>query len=240
MRILGSYVWMMVLDGKAFYKSESGDTLPLNLGDCILFGPDERHAYGSADGKTWEQIYIVFSGPIFDALWQSPTFRHWLPAWHIEPTELWLRQLEELLSAQRTDSPEDNLQTLTRFANILVKMSIQQRSGLDNRLAWLDTSRTLLGEPRQGRWLGAHEVARTVGKSYESFRKQFREAVGRSPQQFQQQRRIEWASAAIYRGNNTFKEIAEWSGFCDVYHFSHTFRKVTGMTPSQYREKVRG
>jgi AraC-like DNA-binding protein len=76
--------------------------------------------------------------------------------------------------------------------------------------------------------------------SYENFRKKFSQHVGESPGHFQKRRRIEHACAAIYQGTHSFKALADELGFCDVFHFSKTFRQVVGETPKEFRAKAQG
>lgn len=241
MRLLGSFVWVLVLDGKAFCASESLPRQGLQRGDTLLFGPDQRHAYGSDDGRAWDQIYVVFQGPAFSLLARSAAFAQNLPLWHLEPVDAWQRRVEDILIGPGGDSPAANLRTVAGFAALLAEMAAHHASASkDHRDTWLEESKRLLGQPHPKGWLTAGEVARLLGLSYESFRKRFRDAVGQSPLQFQQQRRIELACAAIYRGTDSFKEIAEGLGFCDTYHFSRTFGRVMKMPPSVYRQRVRG
>lgn len=241
MRLLGNYVMVLVLGGNAFYQFPDEPLQPLRRGDALLFAPDQRHAYGSMDKQPWDQVYVVFDGPIFDLLYASRSFTSHLPRWHLEPPDHWLRRLQTLLSAHRQDTPESNLRTLSGFANLLAEMAAHKAEAQsESESQWLDKSRLLLGEPQEGIWLSAHQVAEMTGKSYESFRKLFRDKTGQSPQRFQQQRRIELACASIYRGTHSFKTVAEESGFCDVYHFSRTFTRIMGMPPSEYRRKVQG
>jgi AraC-like DNA-binding protein len=98
----------------------------------------------------------------------------------------------------------------------------------------------MLGERGEGGWSAPQAVAAEVGLSYENFRKRFVQLMGESPGRYQKRRRIEWACAAIYHGDSSFKEIADLLGFCDVFHFSKAFKQVTGYTPSEYRQRVRG
>ncbi len=241
MRLLGSYVWVLVLGGNAFCLHHGHPRQALQRGDALLFSPQQRHAYGSADGRAWDQIYVVFQGPIFDLLTRGDTFTQHLPLWHLQPVDLWQRRIEAVFAADHVDSAAGNLQTVARFAQLLVEMASHHAGARnDHQDAWLEETKRLLAEPQKGRWMTAQEVARLTGLSYESLRKRFREAVGLSPLQFQQQRRIELACAAIYRGNDSFKEIAEGLGFCDIYHFSRTFTRIMKVPPSIYRRQVRG
>jgi AraC-like DNA-binding protein len=108
------------------------------------------------------------------------------------------------------------------------------------RELWLEQSLQLLGHRGADGWLTPQHVAKTVGLSYENFRKRFVQLSGESPGQYQRRRRIESACAAIYHGEHSMKEIASGLGFCDVFHFSKAFKQVVGTTPSEYRRRVSG
>ena len=241
MRILGKYAMILVLSGNVFYTDENIHRRDLGPGNAILVKPDQAHAYGSRDGQPWEQIYILFEGPQFELLLHSTEFIAHLPVWHLESPDLWQRRLKELFQPGKPELAPTALQVVSRFANLLVEMAAADaRSRQNPSEAWLEDSLRLLGEPWQDRWLSARDVAGKVGLSYETFRKSFAGKTGISPGKFQQQRRIDLACTAIYGGSENFKELAERLGFCDVYHFSKAFRKITGTPPSVYRRTVRG
>ena len=51
--------------------------------------------------------------------------------------------------------------------------------------------------------------------------------------------KIERAKELIAEGKMNFTEIADHLGFCSIHYFSKTFKKLTGITPSEY-EKGKG
>ncbi len=241
MRVLGRNALILMLSGRGRYEDAEGVQSELRPGDAILVQPDRPHAYGSLGGTEWGQVYVVFSGPQFDLLQQSQAYTAHQPLWHLEPVDFWERRLREILQPASTHGPEKALLTVGRFAQLLIEMAASEAAARTRPSdAWLEKSLNLLGEPDQGVWLTPQEVARKVGLSYEVFRKRFAEHTGTAPGKFQKQRRIDLACAFIYQGQDNFKELAEGLGFCDVYHFSKVFRRLTGSPPSDYRRSVRG
>ena len=58
------------------------------------------------------------------------------------------------------------------------------------------------------------------------------------PSAYLRQRRIGRAAAAIAAGAGSLSSIAFQSGFADQSHLTHVFRRLTGMTPGQYRPVI--
>ena len=48
--------------------------------------------------------------------------------------------------------------------------------------------------------------------------------------------RIEHSIDLLKNSNFSIKEISEKSGFSNQYYFSSCFKKITGITPSQFRD----
>jgi AraC-like DNA-binding protein len=74
-------------------------------------------------------------------------------------------------------------------------------------------------------------------KSYMSevyFRKLFKEEFGVSPQRYIIDLRIQYAAGLISTGYYSLKEIAYMSGYNDYKYFSVEFKKIMGVSPSEY------
>ncbi len=79
------------------------------------------------------------------------------------------------------------------------------------------------------------DIAKQCGVSECYFRRLFMEYSGQSPMDFRQHYRIEKAKQLLLSDEGlTISEIAEELNFSDVYHFSKTFKKYSGMSPSQF------
>lgn len=67
------------------------------------------------------------------------------------------------------------------------------------------------------------------------FRRYYRQSIG----EYVRQLRIEFACREITESGTPFLEIAAAAGFADQGHFARTFKRITGLTPSQYRANFR-
>ncbi len=64
----------------------------------------------------------------------------------------------------------------------------------------------------------------------------FKQYVGQTISDYITDIRINRASEMLRYSNESVSEIAEKTGFCDIYYFSRTFKKIKGMSPLQFRK----
>ena len=79
-----------------------------------------------------------------------------------------------------------------------------------------------------------NEIAEICGVSEGYFRKLFKEYSGENPIDFRQKHRIEKAKQLLLLDTHSIGEIADELHFSDIYHFSKTFKKITGISPQKY------
>jgi AraC-like DNA-binding protein len=79
-----------------------------------------------------------------------------------------------------------------------------------------------------------NEIAKICGVSEGHFRKLFREYSGENPIEYRQKHRIEKAKKLLLLDTHSIGEIAEELNFSDIYHFSKTFKNITGLSPQKY------
>src|SRR2546425_8839080 len=70
------------------------------------------------------------------------------------------------------------------------------------------------------------------------FARLFKRSTGVPPHRFLVRRRIDAARALLAAQTAPIAEIAQLVGFRTPSHFTTTFRRVTGMTPSAYRSEA--
>ena len=85
--------------------------------------------------------------------------------------------------------------------------------------------------------LSVPEIAEYAHLSESHFRRSFKETFNISPIRYINMQRINRAKDLIRYSADTFSEIAEKLGFSSIYHFSHSFKKEVGYSPSEYRKR---
>ncbi len=86
--------------------------------------------------------------------------------------------------------------------------------------------------------LSVVDMARHVAKSSSYFNSHFREVTGYSPYQYLLQYRLERASHLLCTTVWSVDRIGSAVGFQYPHHFSVTFKRVYGMTPTSFRKQA--
>ena len=80
------------------------------------------------------------------------------------------------------------------------------------------------------------EIATSFSMSYNTFRKQFYENFGISPQRYRMKARCEQACQLLSMGISCSR-VADMLSYPDLYTFSHQFSLITGQTPKEYKRE---
>jgi AraC-like DNA-binding protein len=83
------------------------------------------------------------------------------------------------------------------------------------------------------------ELAQLSGMSESHFSRQFKAALGTSPIDWLRRERIHQAKRRLIESDDPVKEIARQVGYHDQFFFSKDFKKMTKLTPTQFREQER-
>ena len=70
-----------------------------------------------------------------------------------------------------------------------------------------------------------------------NFDRRFIKATGNTPLEYSQRVKIESAKKALETTRKTVNEVMYEVGYSDVKAFREVFRKITGMSPLEYRNK---
>lgn len=238
LRILGAYAVVYVLNGQCRYVHPDGRCQDFVSGDFFWVFPDLPHRYGPAPGKSYDEFYIKFDGPVFD-LWREGGVldpQHF--AYHLQPVEYWLGRFRAMVQAWPAASPF-SIQPICQLQAILAEIiESHGRSPVEKEnVAWLQQAYELLAASDSTAMLEMESIADRLGMSYANFRKKFTSLARMSPGRYHTLLVMRRACRYLQEQPISSKEIAHLLGFCDQCHFSRRFKKVIGVTPSEYRDR---
>ena len=81
------------------------------------------------------------------------------------------------------------------------------------------------------------DAARRAGLEQKTFLRRFVQATGMRPREYQQRLRISRARELLEFSRKSVDSIALNAGYEDVGGFRRVFRKIIGLTPSDYRRR---
>jgi len=94
----------------------------------------------------------------------------------------------------------------------------------------------LMLQHEMSRPLTASKLSQELNISRSYFSQCFKDMMGQTFNEYSRSIRIEKSKEYLLNTNNTILWIAEQTGYADEKYFSRTFRQLTGMLPSEYRQ----
>jgi AraC family transcriptional regulator len=87
------------------------------------------------------------------------------------------------------------------------------------------------------RGFSVRELAASIGVGPAVLGAKLQGSVGQSPWRFVQGHRIRHAQQVLRGSQTPLAEVAAQLGYADQSHFTHSFRRATGLTPKAYRSE---
>ncbi len=211
-------------------------------GDAILFPPETPHLYGhSSEAGLWVHHWLYF--------FPREHWREWM-RWPSTPpgilrvelsgeTLVKVRSLfEEAIAFAKSGLPRRQELAMNRLEEMLILCDEAKPGGaesLDSRVE--EALRRMEANPA-----GRHSLASLAKGSSLSpsrFSHLFKEKAGRTPMASLEELRIGRAKELLFISAKSLPEIAEECGFRNQFYFSRVFKKLSGMPPGEFRERLR-
>lgn len=152
---------------------------------------------------------------------------------NLQNPESYLAQFEQLKKTFLL--PHGKLRSFEQFYGILGRLAVEneaQHGLLAPAMAYLEDH---IHDPN----LSNAALASQLGYSEVYFRKLFTQVYGCSPHSYILELRIRQAKQLLSDGILSVGAIAEQCGFSSVYHFSRSFKRMVGLSPTEYSRQNR-
>lgn len=233
-RTLDCYAFVYVIRGSGWFSDELGTEADLVPGSGFLLFPGVEHSYYPWEGETWDELYFLFEGAVFDMWCERGLLDPYRPLTQLDPIELWSPRITNVWS--RFSHPLDQVCRVQQFF-VECGFAPGARTVDDQEFQWLEKARAVLGLVERTAE-GIEEAARQMGMSAQTFRKRFSSLQGCPPARFQTLEIMEQAARRLHTESITIKELADDLDFCDEFHFSRRFKELIGVSPSAYRARL--
>ena len=240
-RILNEYQLLYITKGKGTFTSKSAGVHQVSEGQMILLFPGEWHTYRPDKSTGWNEYWIGFNGKIIDDWAKNEFFKKENPIFNIGLNEEVISMYKRAISI--AEAQEANYQqALSGIASYLTSMALYLSRNMDfsksDIAKQINIAKVAIHEDITT--ITPEKLAELVCMSYSKFRKIFKEYTGFAPSQYIQEVRINMAKEALTNSSKSIKEIALELGYENKDYFFTVFKKVTGMTPANYRKHTQG
>ncbi len=233
-----------VLRGRGTYREDNGRTHTLAPGTLFQRLPGRRHSTILDPASDYAELFLVVD---------PATAQQLLALGLIAETEVLsvgenTGAVEAFCSLRRElQRPESELTTRAALARVIdfldALYDLARRA--ESRDPWHSLIRQAcaLLERDLDQRLDIAEVAHSLGASYPTFRRRFREAMGIAPGAYRVRRRLEQARYLLL--DRSVQQVAAELGYSDPFTFSAQFKTHFGLSPQRFqarqpRTEVRG
>lgn len=233
-----------VVEGRG-YLNVNGENYAATAGDVYILRKKTTHTYWSDARSPWVKIFFNIRGSlaekILDEYQLGGAGKVVLEADGLEQD---FRDMLAYLSDNTIPQTERFDRATMDFLNIIIKLTNLQRiAGVrkDDLMSVENEMNTLIEyitmNPK--RIVSNQELADVIFRSKDYIIKRFFANFGVTPYDYQIQQKIFSAKNMLANMNLSVKEIADSLGYDDQHYFSFMFKKRCGMSPTQYRKKIR-
>ena len=126
--------------------------------------------------------------------------------------------------------------TIEKAFSLILNLLLPYSAGDRKYLRQMETAAHIL-ETDFGEKCSIPALARSLKMSHTSFRRIFFRFYKMSPMEYRIRRKIEKIQLLLSSQDLRMKEVADRFGYADVYTFSHQFKKITGISPADFRKQ---
>lgn len=231
--------WAIVLitGGAGHYRVDGGESQRVTAGSWFCLYPGAQFDYGPDPGGSWDEYYFTAEGERVEE-W----LRDWLfPAGrvhHLLINEVLLQRMENLLRLVESGAPDN----LDRAAIQLEQLAYEIAAGDEGREADRREhfAQTVI-EDIQSRLHLPPTVSDTAARhhvSVSTLRRIVYEYTGYPFNEFVHRLRTAEAGHILLNTDLSVKEVGERLGYRDMFYFSRVFKRITGVSPREYRSRV--
>lgn len=233
------YGALLVLSGEGVHIDNEGKEYRLYPGCFVQRIPGKLHStLVNPDGQ-WVEFFICFGRGIYESLLKINILEYKQDVLTPGVNLALLNTFDNFMNTLKS-TPDDQLPLALAEAQriIFTIYHMQHLNNSSNEDRELIHQACTIINRESGEIPSIQEICKKLGIGYEKFRKLFKEVVGIAPGEYIIQSRINTAKARIMETGGSVKEIALSLGYPDPFTFSRQFKKLVGVSPSEFKARI--
>lgn len=231
--------WLHTVEGCGEFVV-NGSRYKLHPDQGILLKPNVPHSYYPETDR-WRTWFLTFDGALANPITASLELQHMRPTgWDADcPLSSVHKQFgEKCRYSFDFAGINGSLEVYAFLAQLKQYGQVGGQPSLSKGHERLTPIYLLIEERYGDPGLGLEQMAETIRVSPQYLNALFRKSWGVSPYQYLLKFRIQKSKELLLEDRGrAVKDIAADVGFLDDSHFVHTFRRLAGMTPVQFRRQ---
>lgn len=212
-----------------------GKRFILKENSIFYLAPAVPHEYRPLNGD-WVTSWLVFRGDYADELMKKMGFDEYLVI-NDKPLDRLPSLFSLLMSAAKDPVSGGERCSVLLYEFVLCARGVMLLSANNSgKCAIADKAISFIDE-NFTRDITLDELSSVTGVSAQLFCRVFRAATGMRPVEYISNKRISEAKLKLISTDKSISEIAASVGFNDQNYFGVLFRRLTGLTPTQYRRQ---
>lgn len=232
-----SWAFVMITDGGGYYQVNGGERQIVEKGSWFCLYPGAVFNYGPHKDGYWDEYYFTMEGS---------RVAEWVENWLLDPDlvkqanidEPYIHKMELMFMLIDSGVPSNLDRASMMLESFLYELVAQgDHSETGNRWGKVvkiidDISRSLhlLQEPAD--MAARHHI------SVSTLRRIIHEYTGFPLNEFLHRLKVAEAKNILLNSELTVKEVGEALGYKDTFYFSRVFKRITGLSPRNYRGRV--
>lgn len=241
-RLLDYHVLFYILDGKGMLSSK-GKEYHLKKGQGFLISPNTMTAYKADPDDPWTYVYVSFEGFLVENYLYRARLSSVSPTFTYDYDDYLEKRFNEMIRYSKVKH--------NRYCKMIAELYLIISRLIDHNQLEYFTYAKLHGkeyyiqkalgyvELNYSRDMTVEDIANYLGITRKYFYHIFREATNKSPKDYIIEYRITTACHIIEYQECSISEVAYLVGYNSPFHFSETFKKLKGMSPTEYKKRLK-
>ena len=238
------YLFHYVISGTGLLMSNDSsgrtNTYQIRSGQGFMIFPKQINTYIADETLPWEYAWIEFDGLKVKEALEIAGLTMDSPIYHSNVRDLSAELKNEMLYiAQHSDqSPFHLIGHLYLFLDYLTRSSSSRRLLQGGRMRdfYIKEAISYIEQNFQND-ISVEDIAKFCSLNRSYFGKIFRDALGKSPQEFLINYRMSKAAELLKLTELSIGDISNAVGYPSQLHFSRAFKKIHGISPRQWRNE---
>lgn len=218
----------------------------IRTGDICCILPSDTHSIDVGGETTLVITNVAFPAEVVDWLRRRyfPRESRWFWAdrrARSDPVDPERLHALDVAADRLAAAPRDRLHFEWFLLGVFAELDgpHEEQAGLGGAPSWLADACRRLREPG-ALSEGVPALIRLSGRSPEHVARVVRATLGMTPSEYVNRLRVAQAAFQLRMTSRSVTEIALDVGYENLSHFFHVFRRLHGMTPRRYRERLAG